>query len=817
MSSSLSNGPSGSPRLSQRGAERLGANAATSARRRWLLPAGALGLAAALALPQLAWQRAEQLEPLVHHAREQELAARTLACSVLLLERESEQSSEACAQARESIAASAQVLEGDSEMLARAYEAIEEGDQVATSSELALEAARHARALAHVARPLLELDTPEHEREQLVDVVLAHELLHAREMARIGELLASARKSAVGTQQAATCALALLLFGSLIALLVSLRQAPDVERALASAHQRLRRSEDLLRRTARLARVGGWELDLQTMQPTWSDEVARIHDVDPKDQPDLGQALSYYAPQSRPILQAAIQRAMDTGEPYDLELEFVTAKGRPLWVRTQGMAEYENGRIVRLAGSFQDITERKAKEAELRAATLAAQEANAAKSAFVANMSHEIRTPMTAILGFAELLLEPSLSAQERRDHVATIRRAGQHLLGIINDILDLSKVEAGKLGIQREPVAPVELMNELCSLMRGRALEKGLAFELECAGPLPSRVCTDAGRLRQILVNLVGNAIKFTERGGVRVRVRLLEPRDGASSADAQLCFDVIDTGIGLDPQQAEQLFAPFQQADRSTTRRFGGTGLGLSISRRLARMLGGDIEFESTPGVGSRFSVWIEVGSLAGVEMLEPSFARPESGTAGDVEASVDPATMPGSPAPNEPVHEPERATLVACEPPPALPATPLRGVRILLAEDGKDNQRLVSLLLKRAGAQVTIAEDGERAIELALGAIDGPDESRDPRRAEPFDLVLMDMQMPVRDGYGATRELRERGYAGPIVALTANAMADDRAKCLDAGCDDFASKPIERAALIETCRTWAQRGATRKAAGA
>jgi PAS domain S-box-containing protein len=781
------------------------------------LPAGALGLAAALALPQLAWQRAEQLEPLLHHARTHELAARTLARSALQLEREHEQSSEACALARASIASSAALLEGEPGMLERAYAAVE-----ADEHESALAARRRAHALARAAGPLLELDTPEHERRQLVDLVLAHEHAHAEEMARIGGLLASARQSAVGMQQAATCALALLLFGSLIALLVSLRQAPDVERALAHAHQRLRRSEDLLRRTARLARVGGWELDLQTMQPTWSEEVARIHDMEPDEQPDLSQAINYYAPHSRPVLEAAIQRAMTSGEPYDLELEFVTAKGRPLWVRTQGMAEYEQGRIVRLAGSFQDITERKAKEAELRAATLAAEEANAAKSAFVANMSHEIRTPMTAILGFAELLLEPNLSAQERRDHVSTIRRAGQHLLGIINDILDLSKVEAGKLGIQRESVGPAHLVAELASLMRGRAAGKGLEFSVEYVGAIPRSICTDAGRLRQILVNLIGNAIKFTERGSVRLRVHMLEQPQGAASAKPLLCFDVIDTGIGLDADQAARIFAPFQQADPSTTRRFGGTGLGLTISRRLARMLGGDIEFESTPGAGSRFSLWIEVGALEGVEMIEH---LREAGRALDEHEASESATaeLELSPLSEQDAskaagaQEPRAPLPGSILPSAALPSAPLQGLRILLAEDGLDNQRLLSLHLRRAGASVTIAGDGARAIELALGASSEPAASFGARPAEPFDLVLMDMQMPVRDGYDATRELRDRGYAGPIVALTANAMADDRAKCLDAGCDDFASKPIERAALIQTCRNWSQRGAARKAAGA
>jgi signal transduction histidine kinase/ActR/RegA family two-component response regulator len=414
---------------------------------------------------------------------------------------------------------------------------------------------------------------------------------------------------------------------------------------------------------------------------------------------------------------------------------------------------------------------------ELVAARDIAEAASSAKSDFLANMSHEIRTPMTAILGFLELLEDTTATAAERREFLRTIRSNGQHLLGVINDILDLSKIEAGKLDIERLEVPLCPLVSEIVSLMRGRAAAKNLSLELRYLCPVPETIATDPTRLRQILANLLGNAIKFTERGRVELVVRLV---DSNQTENAQLAFDVIDTGVGMTAEQLQRVFQPFTQADESMSRRFGGTGLGLTISRRLARLLGGDIAVESMPRRGSTFTVTIDAGSLAGSTMLTECR-----------EASTSSASVPGGLADVPDIaSDTDRAS-----PPQSDDSTlPLAGCRVLLAEDGVDNQRLINLLLRRAGARVTIVENGKLAVDMALAS---------EARGEPFDVLLTDMQMPVMDGYEATRRLREAGYARPIVAVTAHAMRQDEQKCLEAGCDAYTSKPIEHAALIATVR--------------
>ncbi|MBN1344196.1 MAG: response regulator [Phycisphaerae bacterium] len=390
-----------------------------------------------------------------------------------------------------------------------------------------------------------------------------------------------------------------------------------------------------------------------------------------------------------------------------------------------------------------------------------AQAATQAKSEFLANMSHEIRTPMTAILGFAESLLDPSLAEADRREAVQTIRRNGEYLLEIINDILDISKIEAGKLEVERVAFPLVELIEEVRLLMQVRADGKGLPLEIEYAGAVPETIRSDPTRLKQILINLIGNAIKFTEQGKVRVVVRFVREEATCTNSGRPgpfVQFDVIDTGIGMTHEQMSRLFKSFTQGDASTTRRYGGTGLGLMISKRLATMLGGELTVRSARGSGSRFSVTVGVDPLDSASLIDASAQATR--------------TVP-APSPQPTV---ERCRL---------------DCRILLAEDGPDNQRLISFVLKKMGAEVTVAENGKIAYEEALTARDA---------GSPYDVILMDMQMPVLDGYTATRQLREAGYSGPIIALTAHAMANDRAHCLDAGCDDYAAKPIDRLKLQE-----------------
>jgi signal transduction histidine kinase len=387
-----------------------------------------------------------------------------------------------------------------------------------------------------------------------------------------------------------------------------------------------------------------------------------------------------------------------------------------------------------------------------RHAERAAAAANAAKTSFLANMSHEIRTPMTAILGYSDLLQDPDLSEPERIAHVRTIRRSARHLLSIVNDVLDIARLEAGRLAVERIPVSPVEITDEVYSLMRLRASEKGLQLKREIKLPIPGLILSDPLRVRQILTNLVGNAVKFTGTGTVTLR---LSYQPNTSMA----IFEVVDTGIGISPEQLQRLFQPFAQADSSMTRRFGGSGLGLHISQRLAQMLGGHISVDSAPGAGSTFMLHLPAPAAPGAAVLEVSPPPAEESMASSA----------------------------------ALPR--LTG-RILLADDGLDNQRLAAFHLRRAGAVVRVVTNGRSAVDAALDASDS---------GAPFDLILMDMQMPELDGYSAAALLRASGYRKPIVAFTAHAMSGERERCLDAGCDDYITKPFEPAGLVGTCARW------------
>ncbi|MEM7232273.1 MAG: ATP-binding protein [Planctomycetota bacterium] len=389
---------------------------------------------------------------------------------------------------------------------------------------------------------------------------------------------------------------------------------------------------------------------------------------------------------------------------------------------------------------------------QLEKAAATAHQASKAKSDFLANMSHEIRTPMAAILGNVDLISNHR-SEIDLESTISSIQRNANHLLGMINDVLDLSKIEAERLECELRPCRLVEFIESIEAMMAPRAGEKGIDLRYELSFPLPESVVTDSTRVNQVLVNLVGNSLKFTEEGEVVVHVEYIE-----FGEFRRLHFAVVDTGIGMSPEQVSKLFQPFTQADASTTRKFGGTGLGLAISRRIAEHLGGDLTVESREGEGSGFHFWLTVDGH-GTTLL----------------------------------HDEESLRTQAIDQKPKTVELPdqLDG-RVLVAEDGPDNQRLIQFFLRKLGIEPLIVENGLLAVEEFEAAA---------TKGEPFDLVLMDMQMPVMDGYEATRQLRSRGYEIPILALTAHAMSGDRAKCVDAGCSDYLTKPLNKQLLLET----------------
>ncbi len=397
---------------------------------------------------------------------------------------------------------------------------------------------------------------------------------------------------------------------------------------------------------------------------------------------------------------------------------------------------------IKLNDTHQEV--QKQTEALIRAKELA-DHANQAKSMYLANISHEIRTPMTAIMGFTELLTETTHLDAADRGSLAAIQRNGQYLLQLINDLLDLSKIEAGKMTVELSACDVTAVLAEVIGTARQKATEKGLQLSLHYTSHVPAVIRTDEFRLRQILLNLLTNAIKFTNRGGVRVEVCSARHHDVTT-----LAMTVLDTGIGITPEKIEMLFKPFSQAEVSTSRRYGGTGLGLTISRELARLLGGDIKVISSPGKGSEFQLVLEFASDPSVRMIEP-------------EDLVDNA---------------------AAVPPPDKEHKELAG-RVLVVEDSEDIQALLKLMLQAAKLDVDTALNGAEALHLA--------------GKQHYDLILMDIHMPVMDGHSATRELRKRGNTTPIIALTARAMASDRDQCIASGCTDYLSKPILREVLM------------------
>lgn len=492
--------------------------------------------------------------------------------------------------------------------------------------------------------------------------------------------------------------------------------------------------------------------------PYASPAIQDIYHVSPEEVlDDASKAFAVIHPDDRDAMRASMQRSSHDLTPWRHEYRAQFSDGTITWLLGNGVPEREPNGATLWHGFITDITAQKQQELALIAATHAAEAANIAKSRFLATMSHEIRTPMNGMLGMAQLLLMPDLDETQRHDYARTILTSGQTLLTLLNDILDFSKIEAGKFQMEATPFEPGKITQEIHTLLSETASSKNLAFEYVWTGPAGQRYLADAHRVRQMLTNLVVNAIKFTAQGQVRIEASELE-RDPCS---AVLEFSVTDSGMGIPADKLGSLFKPFTQSDTSTTRRFGGSGLGLSIVSSIAKLMGGEVGVESVLGQGSRF--WFRI--------------RAELVAADEHHANAHGAV-------------------------PSLTLAPpqLRG-RVLVIEDNVTNRMVIEAFLVSLGLTVTLANDGQQGVDaLTQGSVQ--------------DLILMDIQMPVLDGYAATERIRawetENGHPRlPIVALTADAFDEDRKRCMAADMDDFLAKPIQANVLARTLGKWLRTG--------
>lgn len=444
--------------------------------------------------------------------------------------------------------------------------------------------------------------------------------------------------------------------------------------------------------------------------------------------------------------------AMRDGKSFEIECRIRNRDGEARWFWIKAVSETnQSDQVVAWIGTCTDIHDRKMTELRLIEAEKEANAASVSKTSFLANMSHEIRTPMNAILGFTELMLDPEQSPEERIECIHTVQRNGAQLLKLIDEILDISKVESGRLQIEKVEVNVANVLEDVRSLLQLQALDKNLDFKVNLDTPVPRLVYSDSTRLRQILLNLVGNAIKFTHHGFVHLDVSWIEKMEDGSPN--KLRFHISDSGIGINPAQVSRLFQPFMQGDSATTRNYGGTGLGLALSRRLAQAMGGDVSLEKTqPTKGTNFVVEVAAEPLKNSPFLEHI----------DFDSEPSPALVP---------HHGDKR---------------LQGMNVLLVEDVQDNQALMVHFLGLAGAHVDVANNGREGIAKAMMG--------------NYDAILMDIQMPVLDGYEATKVLRAKGFKTPIIALTAHALNEERQKSFEVGCDDHLSKPIEFNTLIE-----------------
>ena len=535
------------------------------------------------------------------------------------------------------------------------------------------------------------------------------------------------------------------------------------------AEESLKESQANLLEAQQLAHLGNWEMEvnrnfeLDTAVAVWSEELFRIYGLDPRQGvPTFAELLLLHPPEERETIRSAFNQLLDNCSSYNLDLRCDRPNGTTHYLNSIGRANCDNkGRVIKLYGAVMDITERKQIEAELVrqnraleeaiAVAQAADSANQAKSDFLANMSHEIRTPMNAILSVTQLL-ELTEVDDEQRKLLNTLKSNGNKLLTLINDILDLSKIEARELKFNPQEFALLTIARNLLDSFTPQAKEKGVELNIDVSPNLPQWLFGDDFRLHQILSNLISNALKFTTQG--EINVTIAAEAETVDDLGVMVNFRVEDTGIGIPQSLQDKLFQPFTQADNSTTRQYGGTGLGLTISRRIVELMGGTIGVESVVDEGSTF--WFTV----------PLKVMPET---------------------KETLSKVENSSDVSLDKPP-------KAIEILIVEDYQDNRDLLLFMLDAIGYQADSVSNGREAL-LRLAQ-------------QQYDIILMDCQMPVVDGYEATRTIREREGLSrhtTIIGLTANAMASDRQKCLDAGMDDYLSKPIDLEKLAQIIQKW------------
>lgn len=520
----------------------------------------------------------------------------------------------------------------------------------------------------------------------------------------------------------------------------------------------LRESKERLEAAASAGIVGVWDWDVVNNRLAWDKVMYQLYGIREEDFAGAYEAwASTVHPDDRVQAEEEIQAALRGEHEYEPEFRVLWPDGSTHYIKAASKTLFDpRGQPQRMIGVNYDLTKQKNIEHALARAKIDAEVANQAKSRFLAMMSHEIRTPMNGAIGMAQLLLRPELSDNERLNYARIILNSGQTLLTLLNDILDLSKIEAGRIELENLVVEPDQTIQEIVTLFAEQASAKGLRLDAIWAGAKLTRYRSDPIRLRQMLSNLVGNAIKFTEQGHIRIECREIEQMPNATLLE----FSVMDSGIGIPPDKQNRLFKPFSQVDAETTRKFGGTGLGLSIVRNLAILMGGDVGVESEDGKGARLWFRIQAGLVKEGE-----------------ESRGDERSLMTQPIP--------------------MSRQAQASDYVLIAEDNPINRQVIDALLRTQGIRFEIVENGKDALDRVISG------------ATPV-MVLMDCQMPMMDGYEATMKIRQWEAAEgktrlPIVALTASAFHEDREKCLAAGMDGFLTKPLNMNDLIATLAKW------------